>query len=202
MQRFVSRSAAGYERDLAGREVPAANELALLAGDDDVRMRGDETVEALVEQSLRRIEKFLHDASLMSSKSRPAAPPNSPLDAAASRPTPAQSPCPTIRARRRVVSRTSSSKLDSFSHRRNRRLRVSDCADSASRIRRLPLGWARLKASRNARLSEGGKWQISKMISRCGAGIGDGIGRVGHLGDETAVLAQRGGGRCRVPEGR
>ena len=40
------------------------------------------------------------------------------------------------------------------------------------RICRLPLGWARLKASRNARLSEGGKWQISKMISRCGAGIG------------------------------
>ena len=162
MQRLMSRAAARNQRDLAGRQRAAAHELALLAGDNEIGMGGREPVKALLEQRLRRVEKFLHGflPGLGSNKQRARV---------------ISSPCAISRARRRAVSRTSSSNSRFFlasprsgtSSFRLRRL-------GASRISRFDWDGRGMNASRNARFSAGGKWQISKMISRCGAGIGTG----------------------------
>ena len=60
MQGLMARAAAGDQRDLARRERPPADELALLAQHDDVGMRLREAVEALGEDIVHGIDQLLH----------------------------------------------------------------------------------------------------------------------------------------------
>ena len=160
---------------------------------DDVRMRRDETVEALVEQSLRRIEKFLHVLPSCLRKSRPAAPPNSATRRgriathARSVAVPDDPREPTRRIANQFVESSfffSSPKSETSSFR---------CADSGFRGSPAPVGMSALEGVEKSSFLRGRKMANLENDFEMRRGNRHGIGGVGDLRDEAAVLAQRGG---------
>ena len=53
MQRLVARAAAGYQRDLARLQIPAADEFVAVAENENVGMRRNEAVEAFGQHGCR-----------------------------------------------------------------------------------------------------------------------------------------------------
>ena len=68
MQRFMARTAAGNQPDLAPLQLGAPHELALLAQRQYIGVGGDQAGEALAQDGIDAIDQLLHRRSSLSQR--------------------------------------------------------------------------------------------------------------------------------------